>query len=239
MLEIGRFVDIDFAAGERANHHGTQRRIDEGTRTFVAFKSMQLRKKLAGEDGGSAIRSLIGRRGDCRSGMRLMRGDERAEMCGSETRLIARDEKSAGVLGSARIQFAKTSANGCGDAPLPILVEDGNGILKIDACADGGEMRAKHDQKRMRLSLARNAQGALKQQFPADGDELLGLAKASAFSSGEKNGRDGHRYECKSAFLTARWRSARLKKHWLHFSAGERRLRDRRDGLHRRGVRRG
>lgn len=239
MLEIRWLVDVDFAAVERANYYGTQRRIDEGTRTFVASKSVQPRKKRAREDGGSAVCALIGRGGDYRSGVRLMRGDERAEMLGSETRLIARDEESAGGLRSANVQFAKTSANGCGDALLPIVVEDGNGILKIDAGADGGEMRAKHNQKRMRLSFARNAQGALKQRFPADSDELLGLAKATAFSSGEKNGGDSHRYECKSAFLTARWRSARLKEHLFHFSAGERRLRDRRDMRLGRGVRRG
>lgn len=82
-------------------------------------------------------------------------------------------------------------------------------------------MRAEHDKERIHLSLARNAQGSLQQQFPANGNKLLGSAKAAAFPGGEKNGWNCHRYECKAGFLTARLRSARLSKHFLIFLPGK------------------
>lgn len=66
----------------------------------------------------------------------MMGSDERAEMFGGEPRLVTGDEQSAGGLRSAKVKFTKAGANGRGDALLPIAVEDGDGILKIDLCAD-------------------------------------------------------------------------------------------------------
>lgn len=136
MFEIGGLVDVNFTAVEWASNDRAQCRVDEHTGSLVALQSTQLRKERPRENGGSAACALIGRRGDCRSSMRMMGSDERAEMLGGEPRLVTGDEQSAGGLRSAQVELAKASANGRGDALLPVAVEDGNGILKIDLCAD-------------------------------------------------------------------------------------------------------
>lgn len=94
--------------------------------------------------------------------------------------------------------------DGSGNAKLPCIVENRNGILKINACANGREVCAKDDENRACTSLAGHAHSALKQYFPADGEELLGLAQAAAFSSGEQDGGYSHRQKCNAILLTVR-----------------------------------
>jgi hypothetical protein len=100
---------------------------------------------------------------------------------------------------------------------LPLVIENRDGILKVDAGADGCKVRAEYDQNRMRTRFASNPHGAFQQQFPVVGDELLGLAQAVAGSSGQEDGGDGHLHKCSAAVLTAKLRKGKTEDTFLLF----------------------
>ena len=214
VAKVSGLVDVDFASCHVDFHHAGGLCGDYRSRSLVTTECEKLRKKAAGNDGRRAARSGVGRSRDCGRRVRLKCGNESAKMGRREARLIAGHQQCAQRSGRTDFELAEASVNGCGDSLLPRLVEDGDGVLKIDTGTDGREMRTEDHKQRTDAGFASHAHGALKKHLPADGDKLLGLAQAAAFSGSEQDGGDGHRHKCISATLTATSRIGKLKRYF-------------------------
>jgi hypothetical protein len=80
--------------------------------------------------------------------------------------------------------------DGCGDALLPISIEDLQRISPIDGGVNGVEVGAENGEDGLCTCFEREANGALQQGLAFMDQQLLWLAKAPARARGKDDGRD-------------------------------------------------